>query len=85
MNLEMASMTRVHPHPNRAIRADSGACALPGPPCGVWASLAVVGLALVFVAAGASGLDLGPQEARTRPGRRRAGRADGSGPRLLGS
>ena len=65
MNLEIASMTRVHPHPNRAIRADSGTCALPGPPCGVWASLAVVGLALLFVAAGASGLDLGPQEART--------------------
>jgi hypothetical protein len=64
MNLEIASMTRVHPHPNRALRADSGACALPGSPSGWWAILAVLVLALVFVVAGAGGLDLGPQEAR---------------------
>ena len=64
MNLEIASMTRVHPQPNRAIRADSGVCALPGAPGGSWARLAVVGLALVFVAVGAGGLDVGPQEAR---------------------
>jgi hypothetical protein len=64
MNLEIASMTRVHPQPNRAIRADSGVCALPAAPGGSWARLAVVGLALVFVAAGAGGLDVGPREAR---------------------
>ncbi len=64
MNLEIASMTRAHPHQNRAIRADSGTCALPGPPAGSWTGLALVGLALMFVALGASGLDVGPREAR---------------------
>ncbi len=66
MNMDMATMTLAPAHPNRALRADSTATSrvLPRIGGGSWVNLAVLGLALGFVAMGASSLDLGPQEAR---------------------
>ncbi len=64
MNIDMATMTLAPTHPNRALtgRRDRDVGVLPRIGGGSWVNLAVLGLALGFVAMGASSLDLGPQE-----------------------
>ncbi len=64
MDAETATLTVVPPQTKRAVRADCPAPALSSPPSELCAWLVLVGLALLFVAVGAVGLDLDRQDAR---------------------